>query len=199
MSLVLRVLCFLCLGGVMFAPATVSADGARRTTVTYYHPSLHGFRMANGLPYDRWNASIAATNWYPLGTFLKVTRQGTDEFIFVRVQDRGSPQLTIDLSEAGFGRLGALSEGRIPVWAEVLTAADVLPAPPAAPVEAPDAGAPDAADPDKASTAPGDEPMESPDPHGVEETTPPHVGPPPLLDPGPVIAWSARGVRPSML
>jgi rare lipoprotein A (peptidoglycan hydrolase) len=110
----------LVLGGVLLAPADVSASSTG-TTATYYHPSLHGLRMANGVAYNRWDPMIAANNWYPLGTLLKVTRQGTDQHIYVRVQDRGSRALTLDLSEAGFTQLGGLREGRIPVWIEIVT------------------------------------------------------------------------------
>ena len=80
--------------------------------------------MANGQPYDRWNPQIAACNWFPLGTLLKVTRLDTDAFIYVRVQDRGSRALTLDLSEAGFQALGRPQEGRIPVRVELIHATD---------------------------------------------------------------------------
>jgi rare lipoprotein A (peptidoglycan hydrolase) len=120
MSCAIRVLCALVLGVLTFAPAQAFAS-ATGTTATYYHPSLNGFRMANGLPYNRWDPMIAANNWYPLGTLLKVTRQGTDKYIYVRVQDRGSRSLTLDLSEAGFAQLGGLGEGRIPIWLEIVT------------------------------------------------------------------------------
>ncbi len=135
MSYALRVLCAAALGALLFAPAPVHANNTLSTTATYYHPSLHGSRMANGLPYNRWDPMIAACNWYPLGTLLKITRWETGEYIYVRVQDRGSPALTIDLSEAGFSRLGLLREGRIRVIAEVIGGADAMPptAPPALP------------------------------------------------------------------
>ena len=130
MSHTLRMLFALVFGGLMLAPTEALAYNSVGTTVTYYHPSLHGSRMANGLPYNRWDPLIAASNWYPLGTLLKVTRQETGSHIYVRVQDRGSPRLTIDLSEAGFSQLGGLPEGRIRVWAEVVTAmAEPAPAP----------------------------------------------------------------------
>ena len=34
---------------------------------TYYHPSLHGGTMANGEPYSRYDPSIAASPFFPLG------------------------------------------------------------------------------------------------------------------------------------
>jgi len=111
-------------------PAVTHALG---TTATYYHPSLHGLLMANGEPYNRWDPGIAACNWYPLGTVLRVTRQETGAELYVRVKDRGSRQLTLDLSEAGFAQLGILPEGRIAVWIEVVPALDDLPGTPPGP------------------------------------------------------------------
>ena len=90
------------------------------TTATYEHPSLAGEVMANGRPYNPQDVSVAATNRYPVGTELRVCRLPLAEqevkCIDVVVQDTGSPALTIDLSEGGFGKLGLLAEGRIPVW-----------------------------------------------------------------------------------
>jgi rare lipoprotein A len=118
LSYVLRALFAAALGVVIYAPAGASADNALGTTATYYHPSLHGGRMANGEIYNRWDPAIAASNWYPLGTLLRVTRQETGEHLYVHVKDRGSRALTLDLSEAGFSHLGGLREGRIRVWIE---------------------------------------------------------------------------------
>jgi rare lipoprotein A (peptidoglycan hydrolase) len=91
-----------------------------QTTATWYHPSLHGNVMRYGGVYDRHDPTIAASNAYPAGTPLRVTRVGTDRSISVTVRDTGAPSLTLDLSEAGFMQLGTLAEGRIPVTVEVL-------------------------------------------------------------------------------
>jgi rare lipoprotein A (peptidoglycan hydrolase) len=120
----LRALLALGFSAALLAPTEALASDMLRTTATYYHPSLHGSRMANGEVYNRWDPGIAACNWYPLGTLLKVTRQETGEHIYVRIKDRGSRGLTLDLSEAGFGQLGGLREGRILVSLEVVAAAD---------------------------------------------------------------------------
>jgi rare lipoprotein A len=109
---------------LLLTPATVDARDAIETTATYYHPALHGQVMANGARYDRWDPHIAACNWLPLGTLLKVTRLDSEAFVYVRVQDRGSAALTLDLSEAAFRALGLPQEGRIPVRIEIISAAD---------------------------------------------------------------------------
>lgn len=92
----------------------------RTTSVTYYHSSLHGGIMRCGGTYNRWDQTIAASNWYPCGTRLLVTRTSTGESIEVTVRDTGSARLTVDLSEAGFQQLGSLSEGRINVTVDVI-------------------------------------------------------------------------------
>jgi rare lipoprotein A len=96
------------------------AQAQTQTTATYYHPSLHGNVMRWGGTYNRWDPTIAASNAYPAGTPLRVTRVGTDRSIQVTVRDTGAPSLTLDLSEAGFQQLGTLAEGRIPVTVEVV-------------------------------------------------------------------------------
>ncbi|HEY7068235.1 MAG TPA: RlpA-like double-psi beta-barrel domain-containing protein [Chloroflexota bacterium] len=174
----LRALCALALGAALFAPRPTFASSTG-TTATYYHPSLQGFRMANGLPYNRWDPMIAANNWYPLGTLLKVTRQGSNRYLYVRVQDRGSRGLTLDLSEAGFAQLGGLGEGRIPVWLEVVNTIEgqeprsVAPQPDAAPEDAPDAE-PSVTSPTVNAPAPDDFPVAPPDlaPRPVAPETP---------------------------
>jgi rare lipoprotein A (peptidoglycan hydrolase) len=155
--------------------------------------------MANGLPYNRWDPMIAANNWYPLGTLLKVTRQGTDRYIYVRVQDRGSRALTLDLSEAGFAQLGGLGEGRIPILLEVVTTVEGQ-APravdgTAAAASPPDAEAPtdETAPPEETPIAPTDETRDTdipaaatPDEREQAPTAPPRLDPQPL----------ARHIRP---
>ena len=121
MALLLRVL-YVVFCGLLWLASDVSGLLALETTATYYHPSLQGGVMANGERYNRWDPAIAACNWYPLGTLLKVTRRGSDASIYVQIKDRGSAALTLDLTEAGFARLGSLGEGRIPVSIEIITA-----------------------------------------------------------------------------
>jgi rare lipoprotein A len=87
---------------------------------TFYHDSLHGDLMANGEPYDMWDPTTAASNLYPLGTRLKVTRVVTGQSIVVRVTDRGAfePPLLVDLSYAAFVSLADPDDGRIRVIVE---------------------------------------------------------------------------------
>lgn len=76
--------------------------------------------MRCGGTYNRWDQSIAASNWYSCGTHLLVTRLSTGDSVEVVVRDTGSSRLTVDLSEAGFQQIGSLSEGSINVAITVL-------------------------------------------------------------------------------
>ncbi len=165
MSCALRVLLAAVFGGLLLAPVDALAYNSVGTTATYYHPSLHGSVMANGRPYNRWDPMIAASNWYPLDTLLKITRQGREDHIYVRVQDRGSRALTIDLSEAGFARLGGLREGRIPIWAEVV---DAIAEPAPAPAE--EAAPTPSEEPSEPAVDPTDLPVA---PEEIEDVAPP--------------------------
>jgi len=124
MTAALHVVLAVGFGAALLAPADAVALNTMGTTATYYDPSLHGSVMANGQVYDRWDPAIAASNSYPIGTLLRVTHQETGRHIYVRVADRGSDGLTLDLSEAAFGRLGGTRSGRIPVWVETVIAID---------------------------------------------------------------------------
>jgi rare lipoprotein A len=78
--------------------------------------------MANGEPYDMGNPGTAASNQFPLGTRLKVTRVVTGRSIVVRVTDRGvfEPPLLVDLSYAAFASLADPDDGRIRVIVELV-------------------------------------------------------------------------------
>lgn len=90
---------------------------ARTGLATYYHPSLRGLPMANGMPYDP-SAMTAASNTWPLGTLLRVTYQ---ESIIVEVTDRGAFRHALDLSSGAFRTLaGNLAPGVIRVTIEEL-------------------------------------------------------------------------------
>lgn len=89
---------------------------------TYYHPSLAGEVTRSGERYDPSDGSKAASNWYPIGTTLRIMRIDTGRVITVTVNDTGSQRLTVDLSTAGFASLGELTEGRIPVLLEEVRA-----------------------------------------------------------------------------
>jgi rare lipoprotein A (peptidoglycan hydrolase) len=104
--------------GLACTPSATSTG--RLTEATYYHPSLAGEPMANGVPYDPRNPLQASSNRYPLGTLLLLSRTDGTASLVVQVMDHGSSTLDLDLSEAGFSRLAPLQAGRVPVCAEPL-------------------------------------------------------------------------------
>jgi rare lipoprotein A (peptidoglycan hydrolase) len=66
-------------------------------TATYYDNWYQGRQTATGAIYDRYKLS-AASWYYPLGTWLRVTNTRTNRSIRVEVNDRGGYGL-LDLSE----------------------------------------------------------------------------------------------------
>lgn len=94
-------------------PAKVDAQSA-----TYYHPSLAGRKMANGQPY-RPGAMTAASNYYRLGTRVKVTNRKTGKSVIVVITDRCG-NCSIDLSSGAFQRIAPLKQGRVPVRVQKL-------------------------------------------------------------------------------
>ncbi len=87
---------------------------------TWYGQDFQGRIMSNGRPYDMWNPRTAASNTYPLGTWIRVTRLTTGRSIVVEVTDRGAftyPNVA-DLSYAAFSELADPSTGVIGVRIE---------------------------------------------------------------------------------
>jgi rare lipoprotein A len=87
---------------------------------TWYGQGFHGSQMANGVPFDMTDPTIAASNTYPLGTRLRVTRVATGESIVVTVSDRGAfgNPILVDLSYAAFSQLGNPSDGVMRITVE---------------------------------------------------------------------------------
>jgi len=98
-----------------------AARGLEVTGVaTWYGRDFHGALMANGRPFNMWNPSTAASNIFPLGSLLRVTRVVTGASIVVRVTDRGAfrhPNL-VDLSYAAFASFADPDDGVIRVRVE---------------------------------------------------------------------------------
>lgn len=90
----------------------IATTSCRNITATYYHDWYEGRRMANGEIF-RQNSNSAASNDYPLGTRLRITRNGRT--ITVVVRDRMARSGVIDLSRRSFSELGNVRQGVIPV------------------------------------------------------------------------------------
>jgi hypothetical protein len=87
---------------------------------TWYGGNFQGLLMSDGRPYNMWNPRTAASNSYPLGTWIRVTRLTTGKSIVVEVTDRGAfsyPNVA-DLSYAAFAQLADPAVGVIGVRIE---------------------------------------------------------------------------------
>jgi rare lipoprotein A len=87
---------------------------------TWYGADFQGSPMADGVLYDMWDPTTAASNIYPLGTRLRVTRVETGQSIVVRVTDRGAFRnpILVDLSYAAFSALAHPDVGVIRITVE---------------------------------------------------------------------------------
>ncbi|WNK19138.1 septal ring lytic transglycosylase RlpA family protein [Halomonas piscis] len=89
------------------------ARGYSKTgTASWYGKKFHGYATSSGEIYDMYRMS-AAHRSLPLPTFARVTREGTDKSVIVRVNDRGPfhSERVIDLSYAAASRLGITDDG----------------------------------------------------------------------------------------
>jgi len=102
------------------APQTEPASNSVTGVATWYGSNFQGYRMADGEVYNMYNAEFAASNIYPLGTRLRVTRLVTGKSIVVRVTDHGAFRYpnVVDLSYAAFSQLASPSTGVIGVRVE---------------------------------------------------------------------------------
>ena len=93
---------------------------------TFYHKSLRGMRTAAGERYDP-DAMTAAHRRLQLGTYVRVTRLGSNRNVIVKVNDRMPPRsrAIIDLSTAAARKLGMLRLGVAKVRIEALSTAEV--------------------------------------------------------------------------
>ncbi len=112
---------------------------------SWYGPGFHGNVMANGQIYDMNDPTTAAANWWPFGTWIKVTNPANGKSVTVQVRDRGAFKWALDLSYAAFAILDDPKKMMIRVTYEVVPGPDAsaplqpAPTPPAAPVPAPEA------------------------------------------------------------
>ena len=109
---------------LFIALSLVSILGTAKTTngvTSYYHPSLHGNKTANGERYNHYSFT-AAHRSLPFGTKLKVTDPDTQRSVIVKVNDRGPfvKGRILDLSGAAASSLGIKKKGVARVEISVL-------------------------------------------------------------------------------
>jgi rare lipoprotein A len=89
---------------------------------SWYGMKFHGHTTSNGEIYDVYQMT-AAHKSLPLPSYVKVTRKDNNQFVIVRVNDRGPfhKGRIIDLSYAAAVKLGIHKLGTAPVMMEVLS------------------------------------------------------------------------------
>ncbi|KAF1019712.1 MAG: Endolytic peptidoglycan transglycosylase RlpA [Paracidovorax wautersii] len=95
----------------------------QRGVASWYSNNLHGELTANGERYNRFEMT-AAHQTLPLGSWVKVTRVGSQRSVLVRVNDRGpfAKSRIIDLSYQAAQALGMINTGTAQVVMEVVSA-----------------------------------------------------------------------------
>jgi rare lipoprotein A len=91
-------------------------------TASWYGPRFHGRKTANGEIYDQM-AFTAAHKGLKFGTMLKITNPKNDQFVIVRINDRG-PYIggrQLDLSKAAALQLGMMKRGVLKVKVDELS------------------------------------------------------------------------------
>ncbi len=85
---------------------------------SYYANSFEGKLTSNGEIFTN-SKLTCASNFYKIGTRLKVTNLRTNKFVYVRVNDTGMLYgIQLDLSQKAFNTIGKLSRGIIKVSIE---------------------------------------------------------------------------------
>lgn len=85
---------------------------------SYYHPRFVGRATANGEVFSN-DKYTAASNYFDLGTYVKVTNTRNGRFIYVKINDRmGQPNRVIDLTHRAAEALNFVSRGLTKVTIE---------------------------------------------------------------------------------
>ncbi len=122
-----------------FPLSAFAASASGSSYATWYGPGFQGHVMADGQIYNMYNPSTTASNWFPFGTWVRVTNVANGRSVTVRVTDRGNFSWAFDLSYAAFARIASPSTGRIRVRYQVVSGPTAVsrPAPKPAPKPAP--------------------------------------------------------------
>lgn len=107
--------------GHWYAPIPDAAGFTQKGTASWYGPSFHGKKTANGEIYNM-HAMTAAHKTLPLGTVVSVRNLRNGRKIVVRINDRGPfvRGRIIDLSNAAAKKIGMIAEGTAPVEIKAL-------------------------------------------------------------------------------
>lgn|GEM_PF-1876272 len=89
---------------------------------SFYHPKFVGRKTATGEVFSN-EKFTAASNYFKLGTFVKVTNMANGRFIYVKINDRmGHPGRMIDLTNRAAKELKFVTRGTTKVKIEEVSA-----------------------------------------------------------------------------
>lgn len=113
----------LCLVGMLW----LGIDEAKAQTQTkegiasYYHNKFNGRKTANGEIFTN-SEYTAASNHFPLGSYVKVTNKRNGHFVYVKINDRmGHSGRIIDLTERAASDLNFKQRGLTQVKVELVS------------------------------------------------------------------------------
>jgi len=87
---------------------------------TWYGGNFHGNHTYSGEIFDK-NRMTCASNYFEMGTILKVTNVENQKSVIVRVTDKGAfTGKKIDLSEGAFKKISKLQIGVLKIVIKVL-------------------------------------------------------------------------------
>lgn len=107
--------------GHWYAPIPDAAGFTQKGIASWYGPTFHGKKTANGEIYNMHDMT-AAHKTLPIGTMVSVHNLKNDREIVVRINDRGPfvRGRIIDLSNAAAQKIGMIADGTAPVEIEAL-------------------------------------------------------------------------------
>jgi len=102
----------------------ITAEAGKTGVASFYHNKFEGRKTATGEVFDN-DKYTAASNFFKLGTYVKVTNQSNGKVVYVKVNDRmGHPSRMIDLAEVAAQDLKFIAKGTAKVKIESVSAAE---------------------------------------------------------------------------
>lgn len=107
--------------GFAFCTATNTHAQTKEGSASYYHNKFNGRKTATGEIFSN-SGFTAASNFFPLNSYVKVTNKKNGRFIYVKINDRmGHPSRVIDMTETGAILLGYKNSGTTKVLIELVS------------------------------------------------------------------------------
>lgn len=113
------VFAMLIIGATFFSNIT-NAQNSKDGKASFYHNKFEGRKTATGETF-RNSGYTAASNHFPLGTYVKVSNKKNGKVVYVKINDRmGHQGRVIDLTYRAAGDLNFINSGLTNVSIEVV-------------------------------------------------------------------------------